>query len=130
MAIYDFTHAMFCYSTIAGELTSRGFTVHFNGLHIDTNSGRADIEMVVLDDISIWAELTATVMPVEDEPDYQVVRIIVDECDIADAVDAANEQLHRDLESNPLSPQQAASSIAAAMQDNVGMFRTSFTEVD
>ena len=128
MATYDFTNAMFCYFTIAGGLTSRGFTVHFNGLHVDTNSGRADIEMVVLDDISIWAELTATVMPVGDEPDYQVTRITVDDCEIDDAVDAANEQMHRDLESNPLSPKQAESTIAAAMQDSVGMFHTSFTE--
>lgn len=31
MATFDFTNAMFCCFTLAGGLTSRGFTVHFNG---------------------------------------------------------------------------------------------------
>ena len=116
MHVRDASPAMFSYFTIAEELAQRGFTVHFNGLHIGTDD-IAEVQMVVLDDRRIWVELTVTVMPVGDEPRHAVTAMRVDEGDTDSAKNAANKHLHAALADGPLNAVRAADVLASAVED-------------
>ena len=116
MHVMDASPAMFSYFTTAEELAKRGFTIHFNGLHIGTDD-IADVQMVVLDRSRIWDELTVTVMPVGDEPTHMVTKLHVDECDTDAAKDAANTHLYATLRRGPLNAEQAAGVLECAMQE-------------
>ena len=111
MIVLDASPAVFSYFTIAEELAKRGFTVHFNGLHIDTYD-IAEVQVVVLDHRSIWVELTVTVMPVGDEPRHMVTN------------------LHAALEDGPLNSVQAAGAIYSAVQEIRGVLNDDELEVD
>lgn len=129
MRVLDASPAMFSYFTIAEELAKHGFAVHFNGLHIDTYD-IAEVQMVVLDDRSIWAELTVTVMPVGDEPRHLVTNLHADECDTDAAKDTANKYLHTAVAEGPCNAMQAAGAIASAMQEVRGVLNSDELEVD
>lgn len=116
MYVMDASPAMFSYFTIAEELAKRGFTVHFNGLHIGTDD-IAEVQMVVLDNSRVWVELTVTVMPVGDEPRHAVTNLRVDEADTDSAKDAANKHLRAALAEGPLNAVQAAGVLASAARD-------------
>lgn len=116
MHVRDAPPAMFSYFTIAEELAQRGFTVHFNGLHIGTDD-TAEVQMVVLDRHRIWVELTVTVMPVGDEPRHAVTAMRVDEGDTDSAKNAANKHLHAALADEPLNAVQAADVLSSAIED-------------
>lgn len=129
MIVLDASPAMFSYFTIAEELAKRGFTVHFNGLHIDTYD-IAEVQVVVLDHRSIWVELTVTVMPVGDEPRHMVTNLHADECDTDDVKDTVNKHLHAALEDGPLNSVQAAGAIYSAVQEIRGVLNDDELEVD
>lgn len=129
MIVLDASPAMFSYFTIAEELAKLGFTVHFNGLHVDTYD-IAEVQMVVLDRHNIWAELTVTVMPVGDEPRHLVTNLHADECDTDDAKDTVNKHLHAALEDGPLNSVQAAGAIYSAVQEIRGVLNDDELEVD
>ena len=116
MYVMDASPAMFFYFTIAEELATRSFTVHFNGLHIGTDD-IAEVQMVVLDNSRVWVELTLTVMPVGDEPRHAVTNLRVDEADTNSAKDAANKHLHAALAEGPLNAVQAAGVLDSAVED-------------
>lgn len=116
MIVLDASPAMFSYFTLAEELAKLGFTVHFNGLHVDTYD-IAEVQMVVLDDRRIWVELTVIVMLVGDEPRHAVTAMRVDEGDTDSAKAAANEHLRAALADGPLNSVQAADVLASAVRD-------------
>ena len=129
MIVLDASPAVFSYFTIAEELAKRGFTVHFNGLHIGTDD-IAEVQMVVLDVRRIWVELTVTVMPVGDEPRHMVTNLHADECGTDDAKDTVNKHLHAALEDGPLNSVQAAGAIYSAVQEIRGVLNDDELEVD